>query len=130
MRAFLALFAAAVLASCAPAAVSPTTPPEPQEELFVPHDQAPTAAQTAECRQRGGEFRRAGMAGSWLCMIPYADADKPCSDAGDCRGACLAPANQTPVAGQAPGRCAASNNPFGCFSRVEKGVVGPGLCVD
>lgn len=127
MRALLALFAAAVLAaSCAPA----PSPTAPQEDLFVPHDQTPTAAQRAQCDARGGAFRRAGLAGSWLCIIPYADGGQPCSDASDCRGACLASPNQTPVRGEAPGRCAASSNPFGCFSRVEKGVVGPGLCVD
>ncbi|MFC5345981.1 hypothetical protein ACETK8_05150 [Brevundimonas staleyi] len=125
MRALLALAAAVVLAACAP-----TPPPGPTEDLSVTPGQTPTAAQTAACSAQGGSYSRGGLGGFWNCVILYADADKPCSDASDCRGACLAPPNQTPVRGQAPGRCAASNSQFGCYSRVEKGVVGPGLCVD
>lgn len=131
MRGALALCVAVLLASCAPTAAPPTTPPPaPQEDLSVGPNETPTAAQTAACTARGGDFRRSGLAGFWLCVVPYADAGKPCSDMADCQGGCLAPPNQTPVRGEAPGRCAASNSQFGCYSRVEKGVVGPGLCVD
>jgi len=131
MRSLLALFAAVVLASCAPTGAPPTTsPPAPQADLSVEPGQTPTSAQTAACSARGGTYGRGGLGGFWHCVIPYADANKPCSDASGCQGACLAPPNQTPVRGQAPGRCAASNSQFGCYSRVEKGVVGPGLCVD
>jgi len=131
MRGALALCAAVLLASCAPTAAPPTTPPPaPQEDLSVGPNETPTAAQTSACTTRGGEFRRSGLAGFWLCVVPYADAGKPCSDTADCQGGCLAPPNQTPVRGEAPGVCAASNSQFGCYSRVENGVVGPGLCVD
>lgn len=126
MRGVLALAAALTLAACAPTASAPGA----QEDLSVEYGGTPTTAQTAACVARGGTYHRAGMAQMWSCVIPYADANKPCSDAKDCQGACLAPPNQTPVHGQAPGRCAPSNSQFGCYSRVEKGVVGPGLCVD
>ena len=126
MRGLLAVCAAVVVASCAPTA----TPPGPTEDLSVPHGQTPTAAQTAACAAQGGTYGRGGLGGFWTCVIPYADANKPCSDASDCQGECRAPPNATPVRGQAPGRCAPSNSHFGCYSRVEKGVVGPGLCVD
>ncbi len=131
MRAFLAL-SAVLLASCSPTTApgTPTTPTGPAQDLSVPPGQTPTATQNAACSAQGGTYGRGGLGGFWHCVIPYADADKPCSDASDCRGACLAPPNQTPVRGQPPGRCAASNSQFGCYSRVEKGVVGPGLCVD
>jgi hypothetical protein len=127
MRALLTLFVAAVLASCAPAS-APT--PGPTEDLSVGYGKTPTAAQTAACSAQGGTYGQGGLGGFWHCVIPYADADKPCADKSDCRGECRAPPNQTPVRGEAPGRCAASNSHFGCYSRVENGVVGPGLCVD
>ena len=126
MRSLLALFAAAALVSCAPTGA----PPGPTEDLSVEPGQTPTAVQTAACAAAGGAYGQGGLGGFWHCVIPYADAGKPCSDAADCEGACLAPPNQSPVRGEAPGRCAASNSQFGCYSRVENGVVGPGLCVD
>lgn len=126
MRVLLTLLAAVLLASCAPTA----TPPGPQVDLSVGYGETPTASQTAACSVQGGTYGRGGLAGMWTCVIPYADAGKPCSDARDCQGACRAAPNQTPVRGEAPGRCAASNSAFGCYSRVENGVVGPGLCVD
>ena len=131
MRSVLAVLAGAILVSCAPTAAPPTTTPTAsKEDLSVEPGQTPSAAQTASCTTRGGEFRRSGLAGFWLCVVPYADAGKPCSDTSDCQGGCMTGPNQTPVRGQAPGVCAASNSQFGCYSRVENGVVGPGLCVD
>ena len=86
MRALLALFAAGLLASCAPTA----SPPAPGQDLSVEPGQTPTAAQTAACSAQGGTYGRGGLGGFWHCVIPYADANKPCSDASDCQGSCLA----------------------------------------
>jgi len=42
------------------------------------------------CEGRGGDFRRAGKAGAFVCFTTPRDAGKRCEAAGDCSSACLA----------------------------------------
>jgi hypothetical protein len=72
------------------------------------------------------------MLGSLMCVIPYADAGKPCTDSGQCLGACLAEyqSGVFSVASGATGQCQADNAVFGCLGEVQHGRIDGFLCVD
>ena len=99
-------------------------------------------ADAASCSARGGEIRRIGRMGRSVCVTPYADAGKRCTDGDQCLGGCRAEANLPPppsgdaAPGRPPappavteGRCQADTDPFGCYVRVEDGR-GTTICVD
>lgn len=88
-----------------------------------------SASDRAACEAAGGEVGRAGMIGWEHCIMPYADADKVCSDNSECEGQCrytLPPQGNQPVTG----KCQVNTLPFGCYSEVVNGKATPMLCVD
>ena len=92
--------------SCMPAEPSPAT------ELAEsgPSAAAPQIpADQSGCEAAGGDWRREGRLGAYRCVIAYADAGRPCTDAAQCQ---------------------AKSSPFGCFTRVENGRAAATLCVD
>ena len=113
--AFVAL-ALVLLAACAPTISTPVEPPGPN---------------VAACTAQGGTVRPICRMQNLACVIPYADAGKLCSDKADCQGRCLYTGGRPlDPSAKIAGRCQANSDPCGCFTTVEKGQVGPGLCVD
>ncbi|MFT4955160.1 MAG: hypothetical protein ACI8U3_001542 [Brevundimonas sp.] len=111
--------------SCMPAEPAPATEltesgPSPQ----IPADQS-------GCEAAGGDWRREGRLGAYRCVVSYADAGQPCTDAAQCQGECRLADDKRPPEGQAvTGQCQANSSPFGCFTRVENGRAAATLCVD
>lgn len=87
------------------------------------------AAAKKQCTALGGRLQQAGRMGRYACYAQYSDGGKVCSDDADCQGDCRA-VGDAPMGQRATGQCTASNNPFGCYARVENGIVGPTICVD
>ena len=89
----------------------------------------------AQCKASGGRIEPVGMAGAPACVIPYADAGKPCRDTAQCKGRCLTREPKgSPVPGPgatARGTCEATNRTFGCFAEVRGGRIANGfMCFD
>lgn len=88
-------------------------------------------ADAAACAKAGGEIRPVCRMQTKMCVVTFADANKSCLDSKDCgSGRCLS-INTTAEAGQpAKGQCAPTNDPCGCYQRIEDGVALPTLCAD
>ena len=91
-----------------------------------------TVSEEIACNTKGGVWKRVGLGQFYACVIAMPDAGKSCTDSSQCEGRCLTGAGGMPDEGnkQVTGSCQATNQPFGCFSEVENGVAGPGLCID
>lgn len=126
MRVLTAAALAALLAwACAPAA--------PGGDLMEPPTTVGGEAprDQAGCQGAGGDWRREGMLGAYMCVTPYADAGRSCTDGAQCQGDCrLADDGPAPMGGPATGVCQANSSPFGCFTRVDNGRASATLCVD
>ena len=72
-----------VLAGCIPG--QEATGPQ-----LEPVGDARIALDRASCEKRGGEYRKAGTGGTWICLSRLSDAGKSCRTGADCEGACLA----------------------------------------
>ena len=83
----------------------------------------------AACARAGGQIKPVCRAQRPLCVIPYPDAGRPCRDASECAGDCLASVG-TQMGERVQGTCERDNNPCGCRSYVEDGRVVDGRCVD
>ncbi len=82
-----------------------------------------------QCLTKGGFVERSGLLGYERCTLRYSDGGNICIDSSNCDGKCLA----TPKAARenaVSGLCQITDNPFGCYSEVVAGTVGPTLCVD
>lgn len=121
----IAVVALIVTAACAQSA------PEPQVSV----GERPNAGQSAPpdaqlCSSQGGEVRRVCMLGRQMCVVPYPDAGKTCSDSSECGGRCLYDGDAVQPGTPVTGYCQKDNDPCGCFSEVEDGKLGGGLCID
>ncbi|WP_347304169.1 hypothetical protein V5740_06050 [Croceibacterium sp. TMG7-5b_MA50] len=117
----LIVTALALLAACAPVPAEESAPIGPNATM------ADSAA--ADCRAAGGVVERRGRLQAELCVKPYADAGKACTDGSQCAADCVvteAVADNAQVTGQ----CQADDRPFGCFSKVENGRATGGICID
>ncbi|HEY8614987.1 hypothetical protein [Phenylobacterium sp.] len=132
----LILAAVLALAACAAPAASSDAPkpirPAPSggahpDQPESPGRQPPDAA---ACARQGGTVRPVCMLGRPMCVIPFADAGKACTDGDQCQGDCRFQGAKPPPGGKVTGQCQRSNDPCGCFSNVEDGQVTGGLCVD
>lgn len=84
------------------------------------------------CAKAGGAIQPVCLMQSPMCVITFADAGKSCTDGAQCgSGRCLAenPTSSTGGPG-ATGQCSTTNDPCGCYQRIEKGVAQPTLCAD
>ncbi len=112
MLALIALAAAPLAASCAP-------PPSPEQVA------------AADCAARGGAMQRVGRMQSLQCVIPYADAGKPCRTGSDCAGDCRTEGNVAVLEGRdTTGVCQRTSDRFGCYTTIENGRAQATLCVD
>ena len=113
----LTLAAGLVLAACAPtAAPTASAPPSAQ-------------AQAAACTAKGGAMQPVGKAQIPVCVIPYADAGKACTDKSQCEGQCVLEGNLE-AQGPVTGACQKTNRQFGCYARVVNGKATAAICVD
>jgi hypothetical protein len=123
----IALFALA-LAACT------QTPVAEEGSGPLPTAAAATGAGSGGKCDRPGQFwARRGLMGEKMCVTPYPDAGKACSDRSDCAGRCIA--DYAAVKGQtsgspAVGKCQADDALFGCYAEVRQGRLGARLCVD
>ena len=106
------------LAGCGPVAGAGSAGSEPT---------ASAGADPVACAAAGGEVRGVCRMQTQQCVIPYADAGKPCTDGDQCAGDCLAPDGEP---GRTAGQCQADNDPCGCRFTIEDGRPGQGICVD
>jgi hypothetical protein len=86
-----------------------------------------------KCDRPGQFWARRGLAGERMCVTPYPDAGKACTDKSDCAGRCIA--DYGSVKGRtsgspAVGKCQADDALFGCYAEVVQGRLGARLCVD
>ena len=92
---------------------------------------ASSPSEASACETAGGTWRREGMLGSYMCVMPHADAGQPCTDSDQCAGDCRLGDDKRPAEGEpVTGICQADTSNFGCFTRVEDGRVAHTLCVD
>jgi len=89
------------------------------------------------CEALGGTWDRIGLSPRESCNLPTSDAGKPCSDDGECEGACIAELSDeqkdlamhgVPV--ETGGKCTSWRIMVGCQARVNDGLVRGILCVD
>lgn len=123
----LLLIAVLSLASCAQPDVQAGGPKGSEPATAQPKPDTPEA-----CAKNGGTYRRVCLMGTWSCVMPYADAGKPCSDKKQCQGQCrYEGTGETPPAGTAvAGACQRTTDPCGCFGIVADGKLESMLCVD
>lgn len=117
-----ALFAVS-LAACAGQARPPAEPPPSAQS-------ADPGASPETCKAQGGTIQPVGMMGREYCVIPYKDGGKTCANDEDCEGECWVSGVAAGPNPDVHGTCQPTNMPFGCNSRLDKGVVSPVLCVD
>lgn len=84
-----------------------------------------------ECAAQGGKMQPVGRAQTMQCVVSYGDAGKVCRDGDDCLGDCRVPDGViVPDGRPVEGRCVASSDRFGCYTRVEDGRAQPAICID
>ncbi|MBX7540233.1 hypothetical protein [Qipengyuania sphaerica] len=97
----------------------------------VPPDHVMSAEEHRGCYEKGGFVDRRGMIGAEVCVMPYADGGKACTDGDECEGRCIAEGRVgTPPGETITGICQRDDHLFGCFGIVEDGRIEAGLCVD
>ena len=95
------------------------------------YSQTMTAAEHEACMAKGGMVERRGMMQTELCVVPYADAGKACTDSDQCQAQCIAEgAVGTPPGETTAGICQRDDQLFGCFGVVEDGRIENGICLD
>jgi putative hemolysin len=93
--------------------------------------QADMTANPAACAKAGGTLRPVCRMQQPMCVITFADAGKTCSDSADCNsGRCRGEKSDYKTGQPATGQCSATNDPCGCYTRIEDGVALPTICVD
>ncbi|WP_454597176.1 hypothetical protein [Qipengyuania sp. SM2507] len=123
MRGLLILGSALLATACVPAE-APDTAEQPFEMTL-------SGAERASCAADGGTVERRGRIGAELCVIPFADAGKSCTDAAQCEGQCIAEeTGPQPDVENPKGMCQADDRLFGCYSTLEDGKVATTICVD
>jgi hypothetical protein len=97
----------------------------------VEKDRARAVAQLdpEKCRSDGGTIESVGIFGHPICVRPYADAGKVCSDKSECLGRCLAPVGAA-LDSRMTGTCEKDDSNE-CSYIVGQGVVTVGnLCLE
>lgn len=82
----------------------------------------------AACAASGGDYRPVCRRGLPMCVTPYKDAGKPCTDNDQCEGQCRYEGDPPPNA-SLTGQCQADNQPCGCSTSLAKGKPTT-ICVD
>jgi hypothetical protein len=142
MKRLLLLAIALIAAAC----TAPTPPEQPAAAPFIGIDNKPlvmadgtidNAVQEAltaspdACAKAGGALAPVCRMQSQMCVITFADAGAACTDGSGCAsGRCMAKEAMANAGQPVTGMCAATNDPCGCYTRIEDGVAQPTICVD
>ena len=138
-KATIGLLVTLSLSSChvAPQAETVETPkPTPSVTDTNPIDHHsngyPSEQLVQRCTNKGGKYSKQGRAGTYRCIVSYADAGKSCQDASDCEGNCNVKQRDFIPAGtpNVEGQCSTNSSPFGCYQSIENGVAQTPICVD
>ncbi|WP_336986683.1 hypothetical protein [Altererythrobacter aquiaggeris] len=143
MRALISMLAALVLSlgACAPeqragtVSADGSAPAVPEVVVAVADDMPGprgipdgfSQSAKAACEAGNGNYQRAGRAGRYNCITPYADAGKVCRAANECEGQCRV---ELDAPEDAPGKCQADSNRFGCYGFISETGERVGICVD
>ncbi len=85
----------------------------------------------AACTKAGGEIRKVCLMGTPMCVVTFKDAGSECSDGAECdSGRCRTSEMGVEPETATRGICAPTNDPCGCFQRVDNGKAGYPLCAD
>lgn len=115
--------------ACAPQQPQASTEIREAEKAVKPVYDQKLSTDPAACRSAGGEIQRVCLMGNPMCIMPFKDAGKTCTDSDQCMGRCLGE-NSPPMNQPATGKCAPTNYPCGCFTLISRGIAQPALCVD
>jgi hypothetical protein len=111
----------------------PMDPVRPAYERINFAEPRATSDERTKCVAVGGVVQMGGLLGHEICVQSLPDAGKVCKGYGDCLGACLSDGNFKPGASpqdEVTGKCAPTDNRFGCYGTVHDGRFQGVLCVD
>lgn len=105
--------------------------PESTGEVVAPDAQTSSSVSidSDACTAAGGFLDRRGRANTLMCVHPYADSGKQCTDNQQCDGKCVAAPDDGPD-GEVVGTCQADDALFGCYAEVVDGKLVRAICVD
>jgi hypothetical protein len=118
LRALACFAAALMLAACTANAPPPKASP------------AINSGDPVACGAAGGTIRPVCRLQRPMCVIPYADAGKACTDDSQCQGGCLYEGAAVAANGTTTGLCRKDNDPCGCIEHLKDGKRVSGVCVD
>ena len=82
-----------------------------------------------KCEGSGGTIQARGINSRAVCVLPFKDAGKACSDKSDCQGVCFAAPNAILGKDHSSGTCQKDPYDFPtCFQSVSQGTVMGGPC--
>lgn len=122
---FLVSLGALVLGGC-----TPSTPAATEAAGGQSFSRDMSVADRTACITGGGRVERRGRIGAELCVKPFADAGKQCTDTAQCAGKCVGTADQASATGPISGQCQADDRLFGCYSEIKAGKAMNAICVD
>ena len=99
------------------------------QRVLAERKAALAAIDEEKCKAGGGTIRGVGSISYPVCVIPYPDAGRVCTDSSQCTGKCQAEgaASGAPATGQ----CQSSpHDKFGCFSEIVSGIAKGMVCLD
>jgi putative hemolysin len=132
MAANVRCIAMAALGMLAVAGCTPAQAPQgaPAAEPSQSFSRDMSSADRASCTAAGGTVERRGRIGAELCVRPFADASKQCTDSAQCQGKCVGTAEQVSSTAPVTGQCQADDRMFGCHSEIRQGKAVNAVCID
>lgn len=88
-----------------------------------------TQEERAACAKRGGRVQSTGD--DDVCLVPFSDGGKRCTDNMQCEGACIYASGErtgSPPFFGVSGECQRQNLQLGCYGEVNNGTVGEIVC--
>ena len=138
MRSALLLGLGALLLGCAQAGEAPSGADiaagdgQVSSSMPVPPGGEMSQVEQIECNRKGGRVERRGRAGMQMCVMPYLDGGKLCTDSSQCEARCIVEGNPEPGSADEDvvGICQRDDRLFGCFGEVTDGRITQAMCID